>query len=186
MKAWREKKWVEIIAPPYFGSQKIGETFASDEKSVVGRVLEVSLADLTQDFSRAYILLKFKITEVADGKAKTMFFGHEAMYEYFRSFIRRRLSKVQSIVTVRTKDGYVLRITAVILTQHKAKTSQEKAMRKEMVDLLTKRAAERNFDQLVQEMVLSKLAMDIHKVTKKYCPIRRVEIQKSKVLEVPH
>jgi ribosomal protein S3AE len=34
-------------------------------------------------------------------------------------------------------------------------------------------------------MVLGKLAMDIYKEVKKYCPIRRIEIHKSKLLALP-
>lgn len=184
MKEWKTKKWVEVFAPPYFGSQKIGETFASDEKAVIGRVIEVSLADLTQDFSKAYILLRFKITNVEDGKATTVFYGHEAMSEYVRSFIRRKLSKIAGIVTVTTKDNYKLRITTVILTQRKVKSSVEKKIRKTMVEFITSRARERTFDQLAQEMVLGKIAMELHKLVKVYCPIRRIEVQKSKVLSL--
>jgi small subunit ribosomal protein S3Ae len=185
MKEWKEKKWIEILAPPYFGEQKVGETVASEEKQVLGRVVEVSLADLTQDISKGYIKLKFKVTGISEGKASTIFWGHEAIYDYFRSFIRKRLSKVQSIDTVRTKDNYVLRISSVVLTQRKIQTSVERLIRKDMSRVVSARANERTFDQFVQEMVLGKLAMDIYKEVKKYCPIRRVEIHKSKILKLP-
>jgi len=185
MKEWKEKKWIGILAPPYFGEQKVGETVASEEKQVLGRVVEVSLADLTQDISKGYIKLKFKVTGISEGKASTIFWGHEAIYDYFRSFIRKRLSKVQSIDTVRTKDNYVLRISSVVLTQRKIQTSVERLIRKDMSRVVSARASERTFDQFVQEMVLGKLAMDIYKEVKKYCPIRRVEIHKSKILKLP-
>jgi len=185
MKEWKEKKWIEIFAPPYFGEQKVGETVTSDEKNVLGRVVEVSLADLTQDISKGYIKLKFKVTSVSGGKASTIFWGHEAMYDYFRSFIRKRLSKIQSIDTVKTKDNYTLRISSVVLTQQKIQTSVEKLIRKDMSRVVATRASERTFDQFVQEMVLGKLAMDVYKEVKKYCPIRRIEIHKSKILALP-
>jgi small subunit ribosomal protein S3Ae len=185
VKEWKEKKWIEVLAPPYFGGQKVGETVASEEGEVLGRVMEVSLADLTQDISKGYIKLKFKIDKVSEGKASTFFCGHEAMYDYFRSFVRRRLSKVQSILTVRTKDNYTLRISSVVLTQRKIQTSVERMIRKEMEKFISTRAGERTFDQFVQEMVLGKLAMDAYKEVKKYCPIRRIEIHKSKLLALP-
>jgi len=185
VKEWKAKKWIEVFAPPYFGGQKIGEILASEEKSVVGRTVSTSLADLTQEISKGYISLKFKITGVSEGKASTIFVGHEAMYDYFRSFVRRRLSKIQNICDVKTKDGYSLRITSVVLTRHKIQSSKERLIRMEMGRFITARASERTLDQFAQEMVLGKLAMDIYKEVKKYCPIRRVEIQKSKLLGVP-
>jgi len=37
----------------------------------------------------------------------------------------------------------------------------------------------------VQEVVLGKLAADIYKAAKRYCPVKRVEVWKTKVLAGP-
>jgi small subunit ribosomal protein S3Ae len=40
-------------------------------------------------------------------------------------------------------------------------------------------------EQFIQEVVLGKLSSDIYKEAKRYCPVRRVEVFKSKVLSGP-
>ncbi|MEM3422019.1 MAG: hypothetical protein QW315_07190, partial [Candidatus Hadarchaeum sp.] len=54
-KSWREKEWFEVVAPPMFGSQKIGETLASEPEQLLGRVFETTLGDLIEDFSKSHI-----------------------------------------------------------------------------------------------------------------------------------
>ena len=184
-KEWKRKTWYELYAPPMFGEARIGETPASDPQKVLGRKVEVSLGDLVQDPSRAYLKLFFQVVRVDGEKAYTDFVGHDMAQYFIRSQVRRRATKITHILTVKTKDGREIQITAVVLTVKKISRSQVKAIRSEITNLLTTRASERTFDQFVQEAVLGKLSADIYKVAKRYCPIRRVEIQKTEVLKTP-
>jgi len=184
-KEWRRKVWYELYAPPMFGGTRIGETLASDPQKLLGRKVEVSLGDLVQDVSKAYLKLFFQVVRVDGEKAYTDFVGHDLAQHFLRSQVRRRATKITHILTVRTKDGREIQITVVVMTVRKISRSQVRAIRSEIVNLLTTRASERTFDQFVQEAVLGKLSADIYKVAKKYCPIRRVEIQKTEVLKRP-
>jgi small subunit ribosomal protein S3Ae len=168
-----------------FGGTKIGETLASDPQKLLGRKVEVSLGDLIQDVSRAYLKLFFQVTRVDGEKAFTDFVGHDLAQHFLRSQVRRRATKITHILTVKTKDGREIQITVVVMTVRKISRSQVRVIRSEVVNLLLTRASERTFDQFVQEAVLGKLSADVYKVAKKYCPIRRVEIQKTEVLGVP-
>ncbi len=182
-KEWKRKVWYELYAPPMFGGTKVGETPASDPQQVLGRKVEVSLGDLIQDVSRAYLKLYFQVVRVEGEKAYTDFVGHDMAQHFLRSQVRRRATKITHIMTVRTRDGRDLQATVTVLTARKISRSQAKAIRSEIVNILTTRASERTFDQFVQEAVLGKLSADIYKAAKKYCPIRRVEIQKTEVLK---
>jgi small subunit ribosomal protein S3Ae len=184
-KEWKRKVWYELYAPPMFGGTRIGETLASDPQKLLGRKVEVSLGDLVQDVSKAYLKLFFQVVRVDGEKAYTDFVGHDLAQHFLRSQVRRRATKITHILTVRTKDGREIQITVVVMTVRKISRSQVRAIRSEIVNLLTTRASERTFDQFVQEAVLGKLSADVYKVAKKYCPIRRVEIQKTEVLKRP-
>jgi small subunit ribosomal protein S3Ae len=193
-KEWKRKVWYELYAPPMFGGTRIGETLASDPQKLLGRKVEVSLGDLVQDVSKAYLKLFFQVVRVGvvtplpaqpAEKAYTDFVGHDLAQHFLRSQVRRRATKITHILTVRTKDGREIQITVVVMTVRKISRSQVRAIRSEIVNLLTTRASERTFDQFVQEAVLGKLSADVYKVAKKYCPIRRVEIQKTEVLKRP-
>ncbi|MEM1874875.1 MAG: 30S ribosomal protein S3ae [Candidatus Hadarchaeales archaeon] len=185
IKSWKEKVWYEVYAPSMFGGAMVGEIPASDPSHLIGRVFETTLGDIFNDPSKSYVKLYFKITKVEDTKAHTEFDGHEMVKDYIRSLVRRRSEKVDEITPVQTTDGYQMRITSMAITAGKTKSSKISTMRKMIREIIQKRAAERTFDQFVQEMVLGKLAMDILKAIKVIHPIRRIEVYKSKILKKP-
>lgn len=181
-KSWREKDWYEVVAPPMFGSQKIGETLTTDPAQLPGRVFETTLGDLIEDFSKSHIKLFFQVNEVKDKQVLTGFIGHEMARDYVRSQIRRRAGKVDDIATVTTKDGYKMRVSSMVTTLRRVQSTKLAIIHHDMRKVVEARASERTLDQFVQEAVLGKLSADIYKEAKKYCPIRRVEVFKSKVL----
>jgi small subunit ribosomal protein S3Ae len=182
---WRTKEWYEIIAPPMFGGAKIGETPTLDVHQLSGRVLETTLGDLIDDFSKSHIKLYFQVKGIEGNHAVTKFIGHDMARDYVRSQVRRRATKVDNISTVTTQDGYKIRVSSMVTTLRRIQSSQLEAVRSGMREVVERRAAERTFDQFVQEVVLGKLAADIYKVVKKICPVKRVEVRKTKVLTEP-
>jgi len=179
---WKLKKWYRVLAPEFFGSVEIATTPADDPSKVLGRTFEVSLFDLTGDFSKHHIMLKFQVVNVEEDVARTWFKGHELARDYMRSLIRRKSSKIVAITNVTTSDGYVLRVTAVSLTTYRCKTSQKSAIRKEMMRILSERASQTSLTEFVKSMVFGTLAAEIFESCKKIYPIRKVEIYKSKLL----
>jgi small subunit ribosomal protein S3Ae len=182
VKTWKEKAWYEVTAPAMFGGAKVGEVPASDPAHLIGRVFETTLGDLIDDFSKSHVKLYFQIKHVDGSRALTEYAGHEVVRDYIRSQVRRRSKKAEDVVTVATKDGYALRITSMTITFGRAQSSKVKAIREAMRRVIEEKALERNLDQFVQEMVLGKLASDVYKEAKRFHPIRRVEVYKSKVL----
>ncbi|KXA90398.1 hypothetical protein AKJ57_04195 [candidate division MSBL1 archaeon SCGC-AAA259A05] len=179
---WRTKEWYDILAPPMFGNAKIGETLASKPEKVKDRVIETTLGDLIDDFSKTHIKVYFKIKEVENHEAKTTFVGHDMSREYIRSQVRRRTTKIDCITNVTTSDGRKLRVTAIAVTLNRVQSSQKKSLHSEMENYMQERAKDYDFDQLAQQMILGKFASDVYKHVKEICPIRRVEVKKSKVI----
>lgn len=185
VKSWREKQWYKVLAPQMFGNTPVGETPALDPQQLIGRVFETTLGELIEDFSKSHVKLYFQISKVEDTQALSEFVGHEMARDYIKSQIRRRGKKTEAIATVRTRDGHVMRVTTMITTWGRAQSTKIKEIRKAIHRVLEEKARDRNFDQFVQEMVLGKLASDIYKEAKRFHPIRRVEVYKSKLLEWP-
>lgn len=181
--SWRAKEWYDLIAPPMFGSKKIGETLASEPEKVKGRVIETTLGELVDDFSKNHIKIFLKIREIEDNEAKTEFVSHDMSREYVRSQVRRRATKVDVITDITTSDDRKVRITAIAVTLNRTKSPQKNAIHKRMEEFIKEKAGEYEFEQLAQQMVLGKFASDIYKHIKDICPIRRVEVKKSKLLE---
>lgn len=179
---WRAKEWYDIVAPPMFGGAKIGETPSLDASQLPGRVLETTLGDLIDDFSKSHIKLYFQVKGIEGNRAVTKFIGHDMARDYVRSQVRRRATKVECISTATTQDGYRMRVSSMVTSARRIQSSQINAIRAGMREVIEHRAKERTFDQFVQEVVLGKLAADIYKAVKKVAPVRRVEVRKTKVL----
>lgn len=180
---WKEKSWYTIKTPVNFEDKEIGETPAKDPELLIGRGVEVTMRELTGDFSKQYIKLRFEIDNVAGNVANTKFTGHKTTTDYVRSMIRRGTSRIDASAIVKTKDDRKLKLQVLAVTIRRAKSSQQRYMRKTIEDLLIEAAAERSFDDLVHVCVNGKLASEIYHNAKKIYPLKRVEIIKSKVIK---
>ena len=179
---WRGKSWYTVLAPSYFGNVELGAVPASEPEKLVGRVIDSTLYEVTNDFAHQYLKMRFQIIEVDGKTAHTMFKGHEYSHDYLRSLVRRRTTKVEGIFDVTTKDGYNLLVAVCAFTLSRIKTTQEHAMRAIMEKVIREKASALTLDQLAQEMVLGKIASDIYNEAKKIAPLRHVGVRKSKLL----
>mgnify|MGYP000241626018 CR=1 FL=1 len=183
---WRLKRWYSVYSPPYFGGVEVALVPADDPSKMIGRVIEVTLYDLTkQDIQHMNIKLYFQVVKVDGLKAETIFKGHEYAREYLRSLVRRWSSRVDASINLTTKDGYKVRVFPIAFTRKRVKPSQESAIRKIMEEVVLEKGSNMTFDQLAQECVLGKLASDIFNRATKICPLRHVGIRKTKLLEAP-
>ncbi|MCQ2978052.1 MAG: 30S ribosomal protein S3ae [archaeon] len=180
---WKEKSWFTIKTPVAFQDKEIGETPAKEAEYVIGRTVEVTMRELTGDFSKQYIKLQFEVDNIAGNIANTKFTGHKTTTDYVRSMIRRGTSRIDAPVYVTTKDERKIKLHVLAVTTRRAKSSQQKFMRETIQDLVTNVASEKTFDELVEISVNGRLASEIYHKAKKIYPLKRVEIIKSKVLE---
>ena len=174
-----------VVAPSFFGNVELGAIPAQEPEQLIGRVVEATLYDITADFSHHFLKMFFQVNEVDGKTAKTLFKGHEYSRDYLRSLVRRRTTKVDSLINLKTKDGYKLRIAVSALTLSRIKTSQEHTIRRMMDKIVHDKANALSLDQFVQEMVLGKIASDIYNQAKEVAPLRHVGIRKSKLLAAP-
>jgi len=180
---WRTKAWYTILSPNYFGSVELGTVPANDSSQLMGRIIDSTLYDITNDFAHQYLKMYFQVIEIDGKTAKTVFKGHEYSRDYLRSLVRRRTTRVDSLITIKTRDDYKLRLAVSAFTLARIKTSQENAIRKIMMKIVDEKAGALTFDQFVQEVVLGKIASDIYNEAKKMAPIRHVGIRKSKLIQ---
>ncbi|TFG06361.1 30S ribosomal protein S3ae [Candidatus Thorarchaeota archaeon] len=182
---WREKTWFQVLAPDYFENKEIGATPAANPDSLIGRTVEPTLYDLTGDFDQIHVKIRFKIMEVTGQQASTVFHGHEWSSDYLRGLVRRGTSRIDWIGPILTKDDYLMRISVIVFTTTRSKTSQEHSVRKTIEKIIRTHAKKHTFDELVQKVILGDLAGEVHEEVKKIIPVRECEIRKSKVLKGP-
>ena len=173
------------MSPPYFGGVELGAVPADDPAKLVGRIIDSTLYDITNDFAHQYLKLYFRVEEVEGKTARTIFKGHEYSRDFLRSLVRRRTTRVDGIFNVTTKDNYGLTLAISVFTLSRIKTSQEHEIRNIMSKIVKEKSSTLTFDQLVQELVLGKVASDIYNESKKISPLRHVGVRKSKLTLQP-
>ncbi len=183
--AWKAKQWYRVLAPGMFGEAEIGETPAREPEMLLGRVSEASLQDMSGDFTKSHIKLYFKINGIKGTDATTEFIGHDMTSDYIRRLTRRRNSKIDDVVDVRTKDGYKIRIKVVMISVGRISSSHKHAVRMQGRETITAIASGMTMPELVKSMVSGELSKNVAKSCKKVRPLKRVEVRKSEILRKP-
>lgn len=181
---WKAKEWYKIHAPMMFNQIQLGETPSADATSLIGRTTEVTVHDLTGDFSKMHVKLKFKVDDVRGFEAHTIFIGQDLTSDYIRRLTRRKKTKTDHVIDVTTKDGYKVRIKPMSITDQRIQASQETAVRNLMTNETQKLASDMTISELVKAVISGELAKRLSSISKVIVPIKRVEIRKTEVLEM--
>jgi len=182
---WKAKSWYNLVAPEMFGKANIGETVADVPEKLIGRVIEITLGELTNDLSKQNIKLLLKVDSVGGDSAYTKFTGHQLTQDYLRSLVKRQTSNIETNVSVKTKDNYTIRVKPSCFTIKRARANQVKAIRAIMNSVIINRAKELDMEQFVQEIVTGKLSASIYHDVKPVYPLRRVEVRKTEIEAEP-
>jgi len=196
------KEWYDVKAPSAFPTRQIGKTVVTKtagtkiaKDSLLGRVFEVSLADLKPNSEDdAFRKFQFKIQDVQGRQALTNFHGMDMTSDKLRSLIRKWHTLIEAHADVKTTDGYLLRIFAIGFTRSQknqnkktsyAQTSQVRAIRKKMVDIITRESTSADLNELVGKFIPEIIGREIEKATQGIYPLTNVFIRKVKVLRSP-
>lgn len=183
---WADKKWITCVAPRSFDNKEIGEIIGLED-TIVGRTVENLLYDFTGKYSDISLKLIFKVTNVnfANGRADTVFYGHQYTSDYIRSLIGRGSSKIQTIKNLTTKDGYLFRVTGICTTIKRALSSQIVLIRKIMDEVLSEFASLYNHEKFIKAMISRELDNQIQRVAKTIYPLSNSVLVKSKLVSIP-
>ena len=182
---WKAKQWYNLVAPEMFGKANIGETVADVPEKLIGRVIEVTLGELTNDLSKQNIKLLLKVDSVGGDSAYTKFTGHQLTQDYLRSLVKRQTSSIETNISVKTRDDYTIRVKPSCFTIKRARANQIKEIRLIMNNVIAGRAKELDMAQFVQEVITGKLSANIYHDVKPIYPLRRVEIRKTEIEAEP-
>ncbi len=178
-----KKQWFKIVAPEIFNSVELGETPAYTPEQTIGRTLELNMPFINGDFSKNHVFIEFQIYDVKGGTCYTKIKGYRLMEEYVRSLVRRRTSKVEAIRDVEFKDGKKARVKVVVITQHRAKYNQRKAIRKKVWEWVEKKAKEYEFEKFVLDLINGTIQNSLKSEVHKIFPVKFLEFRKVELLE---
>jgi len=195
------KDWYSIKAPSTFNIRDVGKTLVNRttglknaNDALKGRIFEVSLADLQQDEDHAFRKVKLRVDEVQGKNCLTNFHGLDFTSDKLRSLVRKWQTLIEANVTVKTTDDYLLRLFAIAFTKRRpnqikkttyAASSQIRAIRKKMTEIIQKEATSCTLSQLTQKLIPELIGREIEKSTQGIYPLQHVHIRKVKLLKAP-
>jgi small subunit ribosomal protein S3Ae len=182
---WKAKNWYTILAPSLFNNVPVAETLAETPESLIGRVTEVSLQDITNDFRKSHIKLLFSIDKIEQNTAHTQLKGHLLTSDYLRRMIRRRKSRVDGVFDVETRDGALLRVKPFAIAEKRIQSSQKKLIRDVMNEVITKEGKAKTLNSFIKDCLDGKTGSEIYKHCKIYYPVKRIEVNKTEIIRLP-
>ena len=151
--------------------------------SLKGRIFEVSLADLQNDEDHAFRKVKLRVDEIQGKNCLTNFHGLDFTTDKLRSLVRKWQSLIEANVTVKTTDDYLLRLFAIAFTKRRpnqikkttyARSSQIRAIRKKMTEIMQREAASCTLSQLTHKLIPEVIGREIEKSTQGIYPLQNV------------
>jgi len=198
-----KKEWYDIKAPSMFSVRQVGKTLATKTQglknsrdSLLGRVFEVSLGDLKKKGEDdAFRKFKLKTEEVTGFQCLTNFYGMDLTTDKLRSLVRKWHTLIEAYVDIKTTDGYALRLFCIGFTKRRmgqnrktsyAQSAQVRAIRRKMVEIMTREASQCDLSTLVEGKLIPELiGREITKATEGIYPLQNVMIRKVKMLKAP-
>src|SRR5216683_2668601 len=110
---WRAKEWYSVFTPSYFGEQNVALIPVEDPKKLIGRVVETTLYEITNDFAHQSTKLYFLVVANTGDRCDTILKSHEYSTDYLRSLVRRGSTRMDGIFTANTIDNYLTRVYIV-------------------------------------------------------------------------
>ncbi|KAK1770573.1 40S ribosomal protein S1 [Phialemonium atrogriseum] len=195
------KDWYGIKAPAPFNIRDVGKTLVNRttglknaNDALKGRIIEVSLADLQRDEDHAFRKIKLRVDEVQGKNCLTNFHGLDFTSDKLRSLVRKWQTLIEANVTVKTTDDYLLRLFAIAFTKRRpnqikkttyAASSQIRAIRRKMTEIIQREASSCTLTQLTSKLIPEVIGREIEKATQGIYPLQNVHIRKVKLLKQP-
>jgi small subunit ribosomal protein S3Ae len=196
-----KKDWYDIKAPSVFNVRNVGKTLVTRTQGtkiasdgLKGRVINVSLADLQNNEADAYRNVKLRVEDVQGRNCLTNFYGMDLTTDKLRSLVRKWQTLIEAHVDVKTTDGYFLRLFCISFTKKRpgqvkktayAQSSQIRAIRKKMVEIMTREAVSCDLKELVGKFIPEAIGKEIEKSCQGIYPLQNTFVRKVKLLRAP-
>lgn len=177
-----KKKWYDIMAPKMFSEKRVGETLSVDPSSLIGRKIDISMLELSDNYQRFYVKAQFQIVHVEGDKAFTKFVGHDIMRERLYRMVQRYGRRVDCVQDVVTKDGVGIRVKTVFMLIKRVGTSMKNVCREHALKSVEKVAKETNFEDFVKMIISGELQNVVRGDVTKIYPVGGIEVRKTEVL----
>jgi len=173
----KKKRWFTIVSPKILGEKPVGESYLVDPETSVGRTIKVNLMQVTGDVKNQNASVKFQISEAKENKLMTKIIGYNFSSSTIKRFVRRKMSRIDDSLVIRTKDDVLVRIKPFCLTRGKISRAVQYNMRASMKEELIGLIKETNYEDLFSNTLKYKIQKELKDKLSKVYPVRTLEIR---------
>jgi len=152
-------------------------------KYVKGRIVEVSVPDMTGDQSKYYMRIGLKLNEPVEKNVSTVFHKYYCITEYVMRMGRKGLGKVEVFVDAVTKDNWKIQVSVMVMLNRRSNASIKVKVNELVNKLITEKAKDLNHSEFVKAVMAGVFQMRIKKTASKIYPVRFTEIIKVETLK---
>jgi small subunit ribosomal protein S3Ae len=173
----KKKKWFSILAGPEFDNTEVGETLSNEDANLIGRTLEVNLANITNDPKSQNIKVKFKIKEVKNNQCCTELVSYNMLSTYVKRVIKPAKEKIDYSAEYLTNDNIKILIKLIMLTKAKTIHTVLTSIRHKSNEYLKSYCKKVDYKTLVIDLVSHNLQKELKNTLKKIYPLSVCEIR---------
>merc|ERR1712010_103948 len=140
----------------------------------------------------AFRKIRLRVEDIQGKNCLTNFWGMKFTTDKLRSLVRKWQSLIEAHCDVKTTDGYLLRLFCIGFTKRRmfqirktsyAQSAQIRAIRKKMVDIMTKEVSSVELIKAVEKFIPEYIGKDIQRACEGIYPLQNVYIRKVKILK---
>ncbi|MGA3020955.1 MAG: hypothetical protein ABSD68_03335 [Candidatus Micrarchaeales archaeon] len=175
---WKMKQWFDVYAPKVISTEVIGSIPAADEKSVIGRIMKVSLSWITHNPNHAATIIGLRVTNANGNIANTDINYFAQQFSYLHSFVKRHADAIYTFDKAKSKDGNEITVKLLITTRTKIVGSTKSDIRKAVSSFVSDYISAMNKEDFIKALMTSDLQAEGIKKLIPIAPVSRVEIKR--------
>ncbi len=179
----KRRLWITAYAPDILGGmdRPLVKVLCTAPSDLINRILTVKGTEFTRDFEDRGMNLYFRIIKVTPAGAQTTLIGHEYSREIISSKVRRRMSRVELITRLYTKDGNRVKVSVLAMTAHRCNYTHKKEIGRILENTLKEKAKDYGYEEFIYNLAIRKAwHNEMTKNANKIYPIREFLVYKSR------
>jgi ribosomal protein S3AE len=178
----KKKHWAPILAPKVFDHAVIGEAHVLENEELLKKNVSVNLMTLTDDPRKQGFSIRFDVKDVKEGKAHTQAVALQMTPSAVKRLMRRGRDKVDDSFTLKIAGGRAVRVKPVLVTNTKCSKATQTDIRLAVRRRLRDYFARMKFEDIVKEIVDTKVQRMLKDIAGKTHPVRSADIREIFVL----
>lgn len=181
--AKKKKVWYTVLAPEDYGKQEVGRTLSKDDKSIMGRIIDVSSDELGARSSREQKMkVVLKVNSIKDNKANTFVKEVNVNTTMLSRFMKKNSDKIESSKVYEMADNGKVKVKIVLLTKSRTHRTQRADLKKYLEDNVKRIISKYSYEKLVLDVIQSKFQKLVGQGLNKIIVVKKLVVARIKLV----